>query len=122
MRANGSPDPRFEFDEHRAWFRATLPAHPEYVAVSAVRDAAHLRALGDAEAGFRRLATVWMANPTSAVLAAEMVRWHTERGEPGEAKAIVETFRETGAGFEVREVAEVYARCGRSSGQDDPPI
>ena len=122
MRANGSPDPRFEFDEHRTWFRATLSAHPEYVAVSAVRDAAHLRALGDAEAGFRRLATVWMANPTSAVLAAEMVRWHTERGEPGEAKAIVETFRETGAGFEVREVAEVYARCGRSSGQDDPPI
>jgi hypothetical protein len=39
MRDNGSGDPLFDFDEGRTWFRVTLPAHPEYVAVSALRDA-----------------------------------------------------------------------------------
>ena len=47
MEANGSPVPRFAFDEQRTWFQATLPAHPEYGALSALRDAAHLRALGE---------------------------------------------------------------------------
>lgn len=28
MARNGSPPPRFDFDEGRTWFRATLPAHP----------------------------------------------------------------------------------------------
>ena len=38
MRANGSPDPRFDFDDGRTYFRVTLPAHPEYVGVSGRRD------------------------------------------------------------------------------------
>ena len=36
MEANGSPVPRFEFDEQRTYFQATLPAHPGVW--SAVRD------------------------------------------------------------------------------------
>ena len=28
MARNGSPPPRFDFDEGRTYFRATLPAHP----------------------------------------------------------------------------------------------
>lgn len=28
MARNGSPPPRFDFDEGRTWFRATLPVHP----------------------------------------------------------------------------------------------
>ena len=30
MEDNGSPPPKFEFDEQRTYFRAVLPAHPEY--------------------------------------------------------------------------------------------
>ncbi|MXW12421.1 MAG: hypothetical protein F4Z73_06060, partial [Synechococcus sp. SB0668_bin_13] len=41
MADNGSPVPRFRFDEQRTFFQATLPAHPEYEALSALRDAAH---------------------------------------------------------------------------------
>lgn len=33
MRDNGSPDPRFDFDAGRTYFRTTLPSHPEYVAL-----------------------------------------------------------------------------------------
>ena len=32
MEQNGSPAPRFDFDEGRTYFRVTLPAHPEHVA------------------------------------------------------------------------------------------
>lgn len=55
MEANGSQAPRFDFDEGRTYFRATLQAHPEYAALSAARDAAHLRAVGLHEEAIRRL-------------------------------------------------------------------
>ncbi|MBF0508338.1 MAG: putative DNA binding domain-containing protein [Deltaproteobacteria bacterium] len=44
MQENGSPPPRFDFDDARSYFRVTLPAHPEYIAVLALQDAARLRA------------------------------------------------------------------------------
>ncbi len=33
MEQNGSPPPSFDFDESRTYFRVTLPAHPEFVAI-----------------------------------------------------------------------------------------
>jgi ATP-dependent DNA helicase RecG len=35
MRQNGSPDPRFDFDDERTYFRVTLPVHPRYPALKA---------------------------------------------------------------------------------------
>ena len=105
MAANGSPRPQFVFDEQRTYFQATLPAHPEYAALSALRDAAHLRAVGAEEEGLRRLEAAWAANAGSAALAAEMIRWYAESGEWEQAKGVWEVFREQGA--ELREVAQV---------------
>ena len=42
-RRNGSPPPQFDFDPTRTDFRVTLPAHPEYVVLDALRDATTLR-------------------------------------------------------------------------------
>ncbi len=92
MEDNGSPKPRFEFDEHRTYFRATLPAHPEYVALSAVRDAAHLRAMGKDKDASHRIESAWMSNPKSAVLAAEMIRLHADNDEIGRAEDILKSF------------------------------
>ncbi len=92
MEDNGSPEPRFDFDEQRTYFQATLPAHPEYGALSALRDAAHLRALGEDEEASRRIESAWEASQTSAVLAAEMVRLHAERGEIERAENVLEIF------------------------------
>ena len=89
MEDNGSPEPRFEFDEARSYFRAILPAHPEYGALSALRDAAHLRALGEHAEASRRIESAWEGSQTSAVLAAEMVRLHAERGEFGRAEKVL---------------------------------
>lgn len=70
MAANGSPPPVFHFDAQRTFFQATLPAHPEYVAVSALRDAAQLRALGDIDAARRRIESTLATSADSAHTAA----------------------------------------------------
>ena len=65
MAQNGSPAPSFDFDERRTWFQATLPAHPQYAALSAARDAAHLRAVGSRHDARRRLETALAENRSS---------------------------------------------------------
>ena len=74
MRQNGSPSPIFDFDSGRSYFRATLPAHPEYAALSAMRDAAHLRALGQRSEAAQRVEAAWTKNRGSAILTAEVIR------------------------------------------------
>ncbi len=96
MEANGSPVPRFDFDEQRTYFQATLPAHPEYAALSALRDAAHLRALGDHAEARRRVASAWESNQGSGILAGEMIGAYAERGELDRAEEILGVFKERG--------------------------
>ena len=101
MEANGSPTPRFEFDEQRTFFQTTLPAHPEYGALSALRDAAHLRTLGQHEEAFRRIESTWMSNQASAVLASEMIRAYAGRHELERAEKVLDTFQANGPKYAV---------------------
>ncbi len=94
MRENGSPNPRFDFDEGRTYFRATLPAHPEYVAISALRDAAHLRAIGNEADAFRRIEEAWQQMPASPSLTAEMIRLLGVQGKTGRAETVFSQFKE----------------------------
>lgn len=95
MGANGSPPPRFDFDQERTYFRATLPAHPEYVVLSAMRDAAQLRAFGQDEEAFHRIESAWRTNPASEVLASEAVRMHANGDATEFAQAKIQTAKET---------------------------
>ena len=97
MADNGSPAPRFDFDEHRTYFQVTLPAHPEYSALSALRDAAHLRALGKHDQALNRIESAWESNRGSEVLAAEMIDTYAERGNLHRAEEVLETFKQEGA-------------------------
>ena len=108
MEENGSPLPRFDFDPERTWFRATLPAHPEYVAISTLQDAAYLRTVGDLDDAFRRVRDSWRANPTSAVLAVELIRLHAEREELEEAESVFARFREDGPRAAIPNVANTW--------------
>lgn len=97
MEENGSPQPRFEFDSARTYFVATLPAHPEYAALSALRDAAHLHALGEENEAHQRLLSARRTHPDSAVLAAAAIRSHWKRQELVEAEGAWEEFRSLAA-------------------------
>ncbi len=93
MRENDSPDPTFDFDDHRTYFRVTLPAHPEYMAVSALRDAAHLRAIGKEEEAFLRLRNSWDRMQGSPTLAAELIRTLGAKERIEEAKRVFSSFK-----------------------------
>ena len=117
MAENGSPAPRFDFDPGRTWFRATLPAHPEYVAISALQDAAYLRAVGESDDAFRRVRDSWRAYPDSAALAVELIRLHAEREELEEAEAVFAGFREAGPKAALPNVANIWIEALLEHGQ-----
>lgn len=91
MAENGSPQPRFDFDQ--GWFRVTLPAHPEYAAVSALQDAAYLDTVGSEQDAFRRIEDAWNANEASAALAADLIRRTAGRDDLDGAERVFERFR-----------------------------
>ena len=96
MKQNGSPPPKFDFDDDRSYFRATLPAHPEYAALSAMRDAAHLRAIGQRDEAVRRIESSWEWNKGSAFLAAEVIRTRVEQDEIELAEEALKEFESHG--------------------------
>ena len=74
MKQNGSPPPRFDFDETRSYFRVTLPVHPEYKSILALQDVAHLKAIGDTQGAAERLHEAHAADPGALGLALELTR------------------------------------------------
>jgi len=107
MAANGSPEPRFDFDT--GWFRATLPAHPEYAAVSALQDAAYLRTVGSEEDAFRRIREAWEANEGSAALTAELIRCSVELDDIEAAERVFDRFRNVASGTAIANVSNSWA-------------
>ena len=96
MAKNGSPIPKFDYDEGRQWFRTTLPAHPEYAAISALQDAAYLRTVSGLEDAFVRIRDAWEGNEGSAVLASEMIRLCAEREDLETAEDVYRRLRASG--------------------------
>ena len=108
---NGSPAPKFDFDPDRSYFRATLPAHPEYGVIAALRDAAHLRALGDDLSAYRRVEAAWRANPGSAILAVELIRMVSKQGRLDKAEEVYEEFSKHGQASAAPHVTNTLAEA-----------
>ena len=119
MEANGSPPPEFDFDDDRTYFQVTLRAHPIHAAVSAMRDIAELRAIGQTEEAERLLEASWATNRGSAALAIEMVTLHANRGSLPDAEAVFEAFAGAGDPSQTSGVGNVLAaallRAGRTA-------
>lgn len=118
MQQNGSPAPKFDFDDAKSYFRVTLPAHPEYAAVSALQDAAYLRTVGSVEDAFNRVLNAWESDTSSAALAAEVIRMQVDRGNIAEAKDAWDRFREHGPEFGRAHVANTLVDALLEAGED----
>ena len=92
MQENGSPLPQFDYDESRSYFRVTLPAHPEYIAVLALQDATRLRALGNTKGALDRLRTTLRDCPSSIVVALELVSELARAKDLPAAKSVLDMF------------------------------
>ena len=73
MAENGSPEPQFDFDVGRTYFRVTLPAHPRYKVIHAIREAALLWSTGDRQAALEHLSSVYEAQKGSGALAGRLI-------------------------------------------------
>jgi ATP-dependent DNA helicase RecG len=118
MERNGSPVPAFDFDDARTYFRVTLPAHPEWVAVSALRDAAQLRAVGKTREALSRLGVAFESSPHLGSLATELIRMHAASDDAAAALVVFERFmslpQRRGEGAVVLAMANVLADKGDS--------
>jgi len=81
MKENGSPEPKFEFDTGRTYFRTILPAHPQYVVIHALRNSAHLWATGDRKGALSNLENALKKVPTSGAIIGQLIEYKASLGE-----------------------------------------
>ncbi|WP_338847884.1 RNA-binding domain-containing protein [Massilia sp. W12] len=98
MAQNGSPPPRFDFDEARSFFRVTLGVHPEYQAILTLQDVAHLRAIGDKQGALQRLRDTFSTNPTLLGVALELAKELITQEDISGAENVFASFNASGAG------------------------
>lgn len=90
MEENGSPAPSFDFDEERTYFRVTLPAHPEYIALRVLSDYAYRKATGDHAAARSVLERAWRSAMRSPSVATALVREYASGGDLRAADALID--------------------------------
>ena len=88
MNENGSPDPIFEFNESRSYFRVILPAHPQYVVIQSIRESAYLWASGERKAAIGILDTALQRIPNSGKLIAQLINYYAELNDLSRAREL----------------------------------
>lgn len=86
MEENGSPEPVFEFDDARTYFRVILPAHPGYVVLHSLRQAAELWHTGERRRAVDRLSAVRERVSGSGALTAQLIEYAAALGDLPQAR------------------------------------
>ncbi|MBK9779234.1 MAG: hypothetical protein IPP55_04175 [Anaerolineales bacterium] len=92
MAQNGSPSPSFDFDEARTYFRVTLPAHPRYVLLHALREGTYLWSIGERQSAIDKLSTVFQIQNGSGATAAQLIEYHYDMGNKSQANEVFLNF------------------------------
>ncbi len=92
MAQNGSPAPRFDFDEARSYFRVVLPAHPRYVLVHALREGSYLWSIGERRAAVDKLKGVFQQQSSSGAIASQLIEYLYDTGDRTQADDIFKEF------------------------------
>ncbi|MDX9721835.1 MAG: ATP-binding protein [Myxococcota bacterium] len=118
MEQNGSPAPRFDFDQTRSYFRVTLPAHPEFIARRVLGDYAYRKATGEHQAAKQVLQRAWRDGMRSGSIAEALVREHSAAGELQQAEQLVDGLTANEAmvyASSITALAAAYAEAGDST-------
>jgi len=94
MRENGSPAAQFDFDEHRTYFRVILPVHPRYQVLHALREAAHLWAVGEKVNAVNHLERAFVHQPSSGALTSQLIEYSFGIGNSDLAHKTFKKFEE----------------------------
>jgi len=101
MTQNGSPNPIFDFDDARSYFRVTLPAHPKYQIVHSIRESSYLWSIGKRQDAINRLKNIFEKNPGSGALVAQYIMFLCDSNQLDEANRTFQTFHNTSNRSEV---------------------
>jgi len=93
MNENGSPRPGFEFDDTRTYFRVILPAHPQYIVIHALRESAHLWAIGERQQAIQNLENAAYQASNSGALIAQLIEYQSYLGNVQAAESIFAALR-----------------------------
>lgn len=119
MRANGSPAPIFDFDEARTYFRVTLPAHPGYVVLHALREAAVLWHTGDRARAVDLLAHARARVPAAGALAAQSIAYLAATDDLPGARDVLRDLELTPSAFDRHLAYAALARAYLDEGDAD---
>lgn len=92
MKSNGSPEPAFDWDEERTWFKVTLRAHMGHLVRATLRQVATLRARAQIEQALQVLRERHIEVPASVPLTNELVLLLCQERRPSEAVEVFERF------------------------------
>ena len=73
MSENGSPEPRFDFDEGRTYFRAILPVHPRCRVIHALRESGLLWITGKRGEALNHLVRAAQDQPGSGAVTGQII-------------------------------------------------
>lgn len=119
MKSNGSPEPRFEFDTERSYFRVILPAHPGYVALNALREAAVLWHTGERERSVEFLRGALHAVPQAGALAAQLISYLAATGDLASARRVLTELEQVAGAYDLRLAYFALARAYLDEGKRD---
>ena len=109
MRQAGSPEPRFDFDEGRTYFRVILPVHPRHRVIHALRDGATLWAVGRRREAIDHLARAADDQPGAGAVIGQLIEYSAALDDLQLAKAYLDRFE---SAARRTEAAQPYLRYG----------
>lgn len=116
MRENGSPEPAIDFAEN--YFRVTLPAHPGYTQLHAIREAAQFWAIGNRDSAIQRMEDAVRAFPSSGALTGQLIEYLGLSGNIHRAAHVFHAFRQQPTSEQTQipflRFAEALINAGRS--------
>ena len=92
MEENGSLEPQFDYDEERTYFRVTLPAHPRYNVIHALRESALLWSTGERQSALSHLGRAFKSQPGSGALASRLIDYLAATDDMTAAEQYLEQF------------------------------
>jgi len=111
MKENGSPEPKFDFDDARTYFRVTLPAHPGYVVLHGLREAAALWHTGDRARALALANDLGHRLPESGAIAALRIDFAAEEGDLVLARQILSDLQKNTGATDTYRAMEAMARA-----------
>ena len=119
MSESGSPEPRFDFDEGRTYFRVILPVHPRYRVIHALRESAMMWATGKRRESLNHLMRAAEDQPGSGALTGQMIEYAAASDDLELAKACLDRFESADTRTEISQPYLRYAAALLNRGKAD---